>query len=398
MRSLTTEEFIQKSKEIHGDKYDYSKVDYVNTKTKVCIICPEHGEFWQIPNYHISGCGCPECGKRTIVEKKTFTNEEFIKKCSEVHDNKYDYSLCNYKGIYGKVKIICPIHGEFEQIANNHINGRGCLKCAHDFIGDLKRKNIESFISEAEEIHNKKYNYSKVEYVNSDTKVCVICPEHGEFWQSPKKHLYGQGCPKCGLKKIWDKRGRSNKDDFIKNAIKIHGNKYDYSKVEHEFRLDRKQIIICKEHGEFLQTPNKHLSGQGCPLCSKGKASKEAQLLKVIREHYNSEEVISNYMNRDILSNNKSYDIYLPKYKIAIEYQGKQHFAPVSIFGGYDNFVKTVERDKEKFEESKKNGVRLLYFTYQPWDIKNGYIDKVYTKVNELFEIIDEIIGKNEDV
>lgn len=391
-KNMTTEEFIEKANIIHNFKYNYSKTEYINYVTKVCIVCPEHGEFWQKPNYHLEGCGCKECGRKIKSEKKSFTNEEFIAKCSLVHNNKYDYSLCRYDGIFSKIKIICPKHGIFEQTANIHIHGGGCKKCAIENNSDKKRKSTDKFIEESNNVHNFKYDYSKTNYVNSQKKVCIICKEHGEFHQTPFKHLIGQGCPKCGLKKIWDKRGRSNKEEFIEKARKVHGERYNYDKLEREFRSDRKQIIICPEHGEFYQTPNKHLSGQGCPICSKGKASKEFRLFSVIKEHYANEEIISNYINNDILSNNKSYDIYFPKYKIAIEYQGKQHFMPVSIFGGYENFVKTVERDTKKFEESRKNGIKLLYFTYNSCDIKNGYIDKVYTKIDELFDTIDNLI------
>ena len=125
-----TETFINKAKKIHGDKYDYSKVNYVNNYTKVCIICPKHGEFWQEPRHHLSKHGCPMCGKKTSDRKQSLTLNEFIEK--------------------------------------------------------------------SKQIHNGKYVYDKVNYVNLKTKVCIICPEHGEFWQAPHSHLRGKGCPKCG--------------------------------------------------------------------------------------------------------------------------------------------------------------------------------------------------------
>ena len=103
-----TEEFIKKAKEVHGDKYDYSKVEYKKAIEKICIICPEHGEFWQIPTNHLKGCGCPSCGGN-----KKYTLEIFIKKAREVHGDKYDYSKVDYKKASEKVCIICPKHGEF---------------------------------------------------------------------------------------------------------------------------------------------------------------------------------------------------------------------------------------------------------------------------------------------
>ena len=190
MKKLTKEIFINKSKEIHGDKYDYSKVEYVNNSIKVCIICPEHGEFWQRPNDHLDGHGCPMCGG-----VKKLTTEGFIEKSKLIHGDRYDYSKVNYVGNKIKVCIICPIHGEFWQKPNAHLNGQGCPNCVKN-----KKLTLESFIEKANEIHNHKYDYSKVEYKNSTTKVCIICPEHGEFWQMPSDHLRGHGCQMCKVK------------------------------------------------------------------------------------------------------------------------------------------------------------------------------------------------------
>ena len=123
---------------MHGDKYDYSKIEYKNNYTKVCIICPIHGEFWQLPNNHLAGRGCPMCaGFKTqisgcVLRHKKMTTEEFIKKSQKIHENKYDYSKTEYKGIYEKICYICPEHGEIWQLPNNHLQGHGCYKCAKE--------------------------------------------------------------------------------------------------------------------------------------------------------------------------------------------------------------------------------------------------------------------------
>ena len=117
-------------KKFIGNKYDYSKVEYVNNRTKVCIICSEHGEFWQTPNSHLKGCGCSNCRKKIMSNKLSYTSEIFIQKAREVHGNKYDYSKVEYKDFYTKVCIICPIHGEFWQKPNIHIRTKICCpKC-----------------------------------------------------------------------------------------------------------------------------------------------------------------------------------------------------------------------------------------------------------------------------
>lgn len=241
--------FIKQAKEIHKEKYDYSKVQYINSKTKVCIICPEHGEFWQNPNKHLHGRGCPKCAGH---EKSN--TAEFIKKAQLIHGNKYDYSETVYIAAAKKVKIICPLHGEFYMTGNNHLRGQGCPKCA----GNIKLT-TEKFINKAKDVHGDKYDYSKVNYVNRHTEVCIICPECGEFQQTPNSHLAGNGCPKC---KGWV----FNTEDFIDKAKKVHGDKYDYSEVEYNKSCEKVKII-CSKHGEFWQTPNKHLGGCGCPKC-----------------------------------------------------------------------------------------------------------------------------------
>ena len=192
-KRLSKEEFIKKAREVHGDKYDYSKVEYVGALTKVCIICPEHGEFWQVPSSHLNGNGCPKCGHKTPLI------EDFVKKSKRKHGNKYDYSKAVYVDWKTKVCIICPEHGEFWQKLNDHTNGQGCPTCAHEANGERKRLSKEEFIKKAREVHGDKYDYSKVEYVGTFKKVCIICHDHDDFWQIPSSHLQGVGCPKCNL-------------------------------------------------------------------------------------------------------------------------------------------------------------------------------------------------------
>lgn len=192
IRSKTNKTFIEESSIVHNNKYDYSNVMYINNHTKVLISCPLHGEFWQTPDAHLRGQGCPECKGSKISQKLTKKQSTFIKEATQTHSNLYDYSKVEYKNTNSKVCIICPIHGEFWQTPNHHLKGEGCPHC----FGNVC-KTTEDFIKEAKEIHGDKYYYSKVTYVNNRTKVCIICPAHGEFWQAPYKHLNRHGCPKC---------------------------------------------------------------------------------------------------------------------------------------------------------------------------------------------------------
>lgn len=258
-KKLSKEEFIKRASEIHGGKYDYSLVGYVNSTTKVKIICPEHGEFEQIPKDHLRGSNCPTCVNRNIV-----TNEEYIEKAKQVHGNRYDYSLVKYVNTKTKIKIKCSKHGVFEQTPNSHLRGGGCPTCA----GTSKLTKKE-FIQRACDVHEKKYDYSKVVYVNNRTNVKIICPEHGEFKQKPNSHLNGHGCSKCSnMKNGYNKR--LILDNFIKRVREIHGDKYDYRKVVY-INSKTKVKIICPKHGVFEQTPTHHLNGCGCGECSNTK-------------------------------------------------------------------------------------------------------------------------------
>ena len=293
------ENFILKAKEIHGDKYNYSKVEYVNNKTNVCIICPEHGEFWQRPDKHISvKHGCPKCVNKNV------TTEEFIEKARKIHDYKYDYSKVNYVNNSTKIIIICPEHKEFSMTPDSHLGKSGCSKCAGTFM------DLEYFIEKANKKHNNRYDYSKSFYVNKNTNICIICSEHDEFWQSPDNHLRGAGCPIC----------KSSKIELIVNDI-----------------LKEKEIEFVYE--------------------------KKFDWLGLM-----------------------SLDFYLPIYNIAIECQGGQHFRSNEFFGGEDGFIRTLERDVLKNKLCKENRIDLVYLMdveeYSDDIMKNEIFQNIYIRDN----------------
>ena len=254
---LSTEEFIERAKQAHGNKYDYSLVEYIATHKKIIICCCEHGEFLQRADSHLRGSGCPGCASTQG------TTEEFIQKAKEIHGDYYDYSLVEYTKNKNKVKIICPIHDEFEQTPDSHKRGSGCPKCA------TQQRTTEEFIQCAKEIHGDYYDYSLVEYTGSFIKIKIICPIHNKFLQNPSQHLNGNGCPECGRERI-----KLTTPEFIQRASEIHNNEYDYSKTIYE-DIFKKVIIICRKHGEFIQTANDHLCACGCPECQNNSISKE---------------------------------------------------------------------------------------------------------------------------
>lgn len=185
MRRKTTKEFIQDAIKVHGNRYDYSKVNYVNSHVNVEIICDKHGSFLQTPSNHLKGGGCKICNK---IEKRRKPLDVLFSEIYEIHGDKYDYSKMRYKNNKEKVIIICPEHGEFEQNIDHHLRGQGCPKCVDNYKDDT-----ESFIDKAKQVHGDKYDYSEVEYVNSQTKVKIIDSVYGPFLITPNSHLNGRG-------------------------------------------------------------------------------------------------------------------------------------------------------------------------------------------------------------
>lgn len=358
MKKLTTEEFVNKARAVHGDKYDYSEVRYINTRTKVCIICKEHGEFWQLPNGHLSGCGCPKCGINKISVKRKLTLSDFLFRSKEVHGDLYDYSKVEYKGCYNKVCIICHDHGEFWQKPYKHLQGRGCPKCSRCF-----KKSKNDFIELANKKHNFKYDYSKVNYINANTKVCIICPEHREFWQTPGAHLYGQGCPKCANELNGSKK-RKECCNFINEANAVHKYKYDYSKVKY-VNSSTKVCITCPKHGDFYQRPNDHLNGCGCPICNASHGElKIEEYLKNNNIKYESQYPVK-LQERMFSRNNLKIDFYLPEYNTFVEFNGEQHYKFMEFFHKTeDNFQMQVERDKRLKDYCKENKIKLIVIKY----------------------------------
>lgn len=389
MKALTTEEFIKKAKKIHHDKYDYSKTIYKNAHTKVCIICPKHGEFWQEPANHLLGRGCYLCGREESGKKQTMPIEEFISKAKKVHGDKYDYSKAKYgKNNEEKICIICPEHGEFWQTPADHLKGNGCSKCGRIKTLNSIRLTTEKFVEKAKNIHGDKYDYSKVVYKGNKEKVCIICPKHGEFWQFPSNHLSGKGCFAC-RNELNSANNTSSTEEFIEKAKIVHGDKYDYSKVDYKSAKE-KVCIICPEHGEFWQRPTNHLSGFGCPMCFKGKSSKELKLKNDLEKDFINEEII--YQARPNWLKGQTFDFYFPKHNLAIEYQGEQHFFPIKLFGGEEQFKKNLSYDKRKNFLSTQNKCKILYFSYKKYDEIKNYPFVVLTDYNELKEEIKKYI------
>lgn len=226
---------------------------------------------------------------------KKLTKKEFIERVSKIHGDRYDYSLVEYNGIYEKVKIICPVHGVFEQKPTIHIRGSGCFKCF-----GTPKSNKEEFIKKAKEVHGDLYDYSLVEYKTNKKYVKIICSKHGVFKQRPDNHIQGFTCPKCKMSK-----GESRVNSFLAE----NGFEFEYNKFFED----------CKD---------------------------------------------KRYL---------TFDFYLQKLNLIIEYDGEQHFKKKSWSTGEFDIIKKHEKMKEKYLKEKNiNLVRIPY-----WEYKN--IEKILT-------------------
>lgn len=308
-KKLDTADFIKKATKINGNKYDYSKSKYTNSRDNIKIVCKVHGMFNQISANHLYGQGCPLCGRESSVRlHKKINTCFFIKTAKKIHRNKYDYSKVNYIDYYTKIIIICKKHGEFLQNAGKHLRGNGCSKCSYEKSSENQRCSNTNFIKKAKEIHGKKYDYSKIEYINVFSKIKIICGLHGEFLQTPHNHLLGTGCPTCANELLG---GYSNK--FFENFP--------------DFKYKESDIYLIK-----FNSVSENFYKVGITT----------NLKKRVRE-------FSNLYNKKIYFNKKLnlYDAFKLERKILKKFK-KFKYVPINKFGGYTECFKFNNISKVK--------------------------------------------------
>jgi hypothetical protein len=251
------------------------------------------------------------------------TQEQFIEKCKKKFGDEYDYSKAVYKGASIPVDIYHPSCGNwFQRTPSHHLtSSRGCRHCTKIIRYNKTRSTTEEFISNARTVHGTKYDYSKSVYIDSSTPVTIICPDHGEFRQCPNSHTSARkGCIPCGRKRTGDAL-RLTLDQFISNARKIHGTRYDYSESVYIDNITP-LTIICPDHGRFLQTPSIHVSMEcGCSLCR----HKTEGRIKLFLEEHIPYDIIHDERWPKVLGN-KRPDFRIKRLKLIIEYDGEGHF------------------------------------------------------------------------
>jgi hypothetical protein len=258
---LTTADWVERFRESHGDRYDYSKVETKFQSDPVIIVCSVHGEFRKTPTAHWKESkGCDLCVKDDLLRAAGI---EMLMEFKKKHGNKFDYSQVIFTGRNNAVTIICPVHGSLSVAPANHLRSEsGCRKCGH--VEKLGTKPVRSLLTPIErfvQVHGNKYDYSKVVYVNNQKKITVSCPEHGDFVVSPTEHWKGSGCKTCNSKSI-------DAEECIRRFRKQHGDKFDYSRVDYISQTTA-VTVVCPDHGEFSVQPVNHWKTQeGCKQCA----------------------------------------------------------------------------------------------------------------------------------
>jgi hypothetical protein len=268
--------FLKKAKEKHGDKYDYSLVEYTNSITKVKIICPIHGEFEQTPKSHYK-CECPKCGRESQIEKAKKSKEVFIEELYNLYGDKYDYSKINYINTKDKVEIVCKKHGSFLKQPAELIKGNGCPHCK---LEKSKYNNKELFIKENIKLFGDITDFSLVDEISAKKKIDLICTKHNhKFTLSVSNRLKGQKCPICSMEN-YRKIRTVPKEEYYRRANEVHNNEYTYT--DDYITLKHSITFYCKEHGLQKRNANSHLQGAGCKKCEKHGQHKD----KLTKEGY----------------------------------------------------------------------------------------------------------------
>lgn len=272
---LTNEEFIERARAVHGDRYDYSNTTFCGTDKKVSYVCPIHGVVRQRASGHMAGHGCNRCKKANChADKRGGYANSFFKRVSQEHPQ-LDFSRFSYLNVSTKGAVICPRHGEFHKTPDSLLRRGGCPRCGIEsrtlsVMKTRRERGAAQFENRARAVHGNKYDYSKSVYTGGHRKMTIICPDHGEYLMAPAKHLFGSKCPRCSGKVV------VNTKTFVEQAREVHGDRYDYEKAV--WRGARSNLTVtCPDHGDFEQSPMNHQSGHGCPVCGEAVKFEMAQ-------------------------------------------------------------------------------------------------------------------------
>lgn len=362
---ITLDEFIERANSQHNNKFTYFRETWVDFQTPMKMQCNDCGYvFESTPTGHLSSGGCRKCADKENSKRLSYDAKTALQKMKEsVHDVEYDYSkvVDTFISMSKPVTIICPIHGEFEQTPQVHCSGRGCPKCGRNKTDSKRRLANAEIIERFRAKHRDRYDYSKVNYIDKQLPVTIICPIHGEFEQTPEHHELGCECPKCALIESGLKK-RKTFEEWIPDIERVHGNRYTYNKETYT-KSNIPMEIVCPEHGVFVQSLANHVwGGQDCPKCFRNSSKKENEIIEFLKNAGISNVITG---SRDILSDNKELDIYLPEHKLAIEFDGLYWHSELKVSSEYH---------KQKTDECIAKGIQLIHIFEDEWVSKQELV------------------------
>lgn len=352
--------WIEECTKVHKGKYDYSKSEYINSKSKVLVICPEHGEFWTVAHDHKSGHGCMKCKNQLQGELSSMPYSEFLSRSIAQFGDKFEFSG-GYKNTSSNINIKCLDCGHVvTKRANSHLQSKGCPACVKREVAQNMLIGRDEFIRRATEKHKGKYGYSTIEYKGWSEKHIFICPTHGEFEQTASYHTRCDiGCPKC-VEEYLGSISRKTTEEFIADAIDVHLDRYDYTDTVYS-RDNEPVNIRCKLHGEFSQEASSHLQGRGCPACVPLFSKPEDELRSWVESLG-----LSTKRDRSIL-NGKEIDILIEEKSLGIEFNG--------LIWHSDAFAKSpMTLHKHKTDLAKEKGIRLIHVYEDDWRDKKDIV------------------------
>ena len=351
-RALTPEEFLGRSLNIWGDRWNYELLNFKGMDEAVTLICKDHGEFSQVASKHIYSkqVGCKRCHGRSPL-----THEEFLSRAKGAWGERWDYTDTLYVNSVTPVEIGCSEHGKFLQVPSSHWSGKvGCPRCRGE-VSDL-----DSFIFRASQVWGGRWSYSKTVYRGHDHPILIGCAEHGDFEQLTGSHLSGFiGCSMCA-------NPFQDRTRFMAEAGRVWKGRWDLSRVDlvsSAYPIE----VICKTHGEFNQRPFEFIQGKvGCIPCQNTQTSKGEQ--EVLDLFQSLEEVDPQHRVKGLLSNPRiELDIYAPEKKVAIEFNG--------VYWHSSKF-KDKDAHHTKFKLAVEAGIKLVQVWEDDWNLRRPIVEE----------------------
>ena len=393
-KNMTTSQFITRAREIHGDKYDYSRSIYTKARKNLIIGCRECGSWFpQTPMSHTHGTkahGCPDCGRKKAHANRSresyqldplISQDEFIFRLKAIFEGTIDTSMTIFTGVKNDVKIRCVrCDLIYEQNGARLLSGKqGCKECRYKRTSESQIKTTAQWVIEAIGIHGNDFDYSEVEYAGKEERVIITCNTcQTRFHPQANVHLSGKGsCPECRYVKSSESK-RIPMREILDRCIEVHGDRYEYPWDESEYKNSTTEMpIVCRKHGEFSMRPVNHYGReQGCVKCLKKTQTKLFEFIQRILPGHKVRYDFKHHEMRFSKSNHPmEIDIWIPELQLGIEYQGELHFFEhwshrnASDTRHHDTLSAVQERDEEKRVACKQQGITLLEIDFT-WDRK----------------------------